>query len=71
FRIIFSGGIIGLIYYMFVSFFMILKSRFIQQSKVLMFLLILLFLVLNFKGVANIYYFLAILLFLKTGGRSK
>ncbi len=50
---------------------MILKSRFIQQSKVLMFLLILLFLVLNFKGVANIYYFLAILLFLKTGGRSK
>ncbi|WP_205629781.1 hypothetical protein, partial [Acinetobacter baumannii] len=41
FRIIFSGGIIGLIYYMFVSFFMILKSRFIQQSKVLMFLLIL------------------------------
>ncbi|EMP3678171.1 hypothetical protein RZ600_002639 [Acinetobacter baumannii] len=71
FRIIFSGGIIGLIYYMFVSFFMILKSRFIQQSKVLMFLLILLFLVLNIKGVANIYYFLAILLFLKTGGRSK
>lgn len=70
-RIIFSGGVVGLFYYLFVSFFLILKSKFIQQSKVLMFLFVLLFLLLNFKGVANIYYYLVVLLFVKASGGSK
>ena len=70
-RIIFSGGVIGLIYYFFVMFFLLIKSNYVMQSKVLLVLLVLLVLFLNLKGVANVYYYLILLTFLNAERSSK
>lgn len=55
-RIIFGSGVIGLIFFIYIHLYTIIKSSYFRQSKLLLISIISLFILLNFKGVANMYF---------------
>lgn len=55
FRVIFYNGLIGLLFFLLMTFYLLKKSFYF--SRFLIFLLLICFLSLNLKGVANIYFF--------------
>lgn len=55
-RIIFGSGVIGLIFFIYIHLYIIFKSSYFRQSKLLLVSIIALFILLNFKGVANMYF---------------
>ncbi|WP_180036736.1 MULTISPECIES: hypothetical protein [unclassified Acinetobacter] len=69
-RVIFSVGILGLFFYILSNVYFILSSEVFKNNKLICIVFIILFFILNFKGIANIYYFLILfLLFFKKSRR--